>query len=407
MTWYISIPDPLVRDITFDGYGTPKGGWFVWNDRFYLYVCESNELREFSYTLSGDTLSLSFLQTVDYNARLHAAEGNPQFENVFLLLTATVEGNGESIEAVLTEMPELDAFLTSIDENGIDAARYMGQWQAKGCAANECTADVLLTLLPEGDAAASIYYQYKDKRKKRNDRTGWDALDGDGRGKMEYPSGDALYEAQLAWYPTESGVRIVVINDCEGIILRSMGEIMSFESIFLTADQMEIYLHQISNYWQSDMHLNNDVVISAYEQDENGNAVITSCYAETKRLTIPEEIDGLKIAGIGDGVFSGNMLIEQVVLPEGLQWIGNNAFQNCEKLERIEFPSTLNRIGESAFQNCTQLGSISFAHSVEIGSSAFSNCTQLVQAIFVCDDSGVSTIGSNVFVLDSAALGSL
>ncbi len=118
-----------------------------------------------------------------------------------------------------------------------------------------------------------------------------------------------------------------------------------------------------------------------YGVNEDGELEITG-YLNTSttpvNVTIPGEIDGRRIVGIGDSAFATKLNIASVTFPETITYIGDFAFTNCTSLTAINFPSKLTTIGMGAFENCTSLVSVSFPASLlSIGTGAFMNCVLL------------------------------
>jgi hypothetical protein len=81
---------------------------------------------------------------------------------------------------------------------------------------------------------------------------------------------------------------------------------------------------------------------------EDGNAIITGYSGEATLLTIPSELDGHPVAGIGDRAFEDSA-IAAIVLPEGLSSIGWFAFYNCLELVNVTLPDSVSTIGYAAF----------------------------------------------------------
>jgi|GEM_PF-3830887 len=118
-----------------------------------------------------------------------------------------------------------------------------------------------------------------------------------------------------------------------------------------------------------------------YGVNKDGELEITG-YLNTSttpvNVTIPAEIDGRRIVGIGDSAFSTKLNIASVTFPETITYIGEYAFTNCTSLTAINFPSKLTTIGEGAFQNCRSLVSVAFPASLlSIGTGAFMDCVLL------------------------------
>ena len=98
------------------------------------------------------------------------------------------------------------------------------------------------------------------------------------------------------------------------------------------------------------------------ELDDEGNLVITGAKPTADGvLTIPGEIDGVKVASIAPGAFAFNADVTEVVIEEGVTQIGGAAFDACPLLERVEIPSSVTNIGAVAFGRCPELETVVFA----------------------------------------------
>ena len=76
--------------------------------------------------------------------------------------------------------------------------------------------------------------------------------------------------------------------------------------------------------------------------------------------------------------FKENKQITEVILPAGLIGIEKCAFEKCENLKTINFPASLKTIGNYAFEGCVSLETVSFPEGLEsIGNSAFRGCESL------------------------------
>lgn len=108
-----------------------------------------------------------------------------------------------------------------------------------------------------------------------------------------------------------------------------------------------------------------------------------------RRYTVRE---GTRI--IGEYAFD-NLVLESVILPEGVVMIGEGAFVECISLRRVELPDSLLIIGDDAFYRCRALEEIDLPpHLYAIGPSAFVDCWQL-NAIDIPET--VRYIGSEAF----------
>lgn len=90
------------------------------------------------------------------------------------------------------------------------------------------------------------------------------------------------------------------------------------------------------------------------EGSGEGTGKITDVQIEPglDNLEIPGKVGPLKIMEIGEGGFSGNSNLKNVIIPEAITDIGKNAFADCSNLQNVYFdnPWTLVSIGEDAFK---------------------------------------------------------
>ena len=134
----------------------------------------------------------------------------------------------------------------------------------------------------------------------------------------------------------------------------------------------------------------------------HGMATLTKINVLVPNIIIPEQIDGMPVVDLAEGLFPDNTIIEKVVinapitklrskmfakcknlteieLPANLTVIEGGAFKGCKKLASVTLPNTLNTIGDDAFANCINLRKIIIPYSVRnIGYSAFYGCDNLV-----------------------------
>lgn len=85
---------------------------------------------------------------------------------------------------------------------------------------------------------------------------------------------------------------------------------------------------------------------------------------------------GLRL--IAGGSFQYCTSLKHLVIPEGVKEIGANAFYECTGLRTVSLPGTLERIDSYAFTLCSKLESIVIPDSVRVlGSCAFQACSSL------------------------------
>lgn len=118
-------------------------------------------------------------------------------------------------------------------------------------------------------------------------------------------------------------------------------------------------------------------------------------------LTIPGEIDGHKVLGVGSWVTKEEILpeglkrewvwgdeklgytlteqaimkekpfIREIKLPEGLEFLGGDSFGNCNNMKRIHLPDSLAVIADGALSGATDLEEIQFPPGVYVDDEAF------------------------------------
>lgn len=132
--------------------------------------------------------------------------------------------------------------------------------------------------------------------------------------------------------------------------------------------------------------------------DENGyvinNNTLYAYYGAERNIVIPEGIEGIThdtfnkagiitiqlpstLKNLGSA-FQGCEMLEEIVVPEGVEVIYEHTFSGCFRLSRVVLPSTITRIGDGAFKGCEALKEIDLPKGVQyIGECAFKNCPGL------------------------------
>lgn len=123
--------------------------------------------------------------------------------------------------------------------------------------------------------------------------------------------------------------------------------------------------------------------VFSYLNAEGADGVIISELKSeySRTIRVPSVIKGLKVIGIGEGVFEAKSVdnISKIILPEGVTAIGKNAFKDCAGIE-IVLNGALTEVGEGAFFGCDGLKQVSFAEGLkEICSQGFSGCVGLTE----------------------------
>ena len=123
---------------------------------------------------------------------------------------------------------------------------------------------------------------------------------------------------------------------------------------------------------------------------EDGNAVIwrgESMFNTSRKpavqpepegdVVVPAELDGYKVAVIGNFAFSRCPKIKSVVIPEGVREIRKYAFHFCEVLADINLPQSLESIKRLAFYGCPSLKSVDIGRCPDAPGAAFFFCDAL------------------------------
>lgn len=88
-----------------------------------------------------------------------------------------------------------------------------------------------------------------------------------------------------------------------------------------------------------------------YTLNPDGTAEIFSYSGNAESLTLPTELDGIKVTSIGYEAFRRNETLKSVTVPEGIVNIGTAAFTSCKKLEALTLPEDLELFKYTAIEN--------------------------------------------------------
>lgn len=111
--------------------------------------------------------------------------------------------------------------------------------------------------------------------------------------------------------------------------------------------------------------------------EEDDMKILTSYNGHDKKVVVPEGITSIDNFD-GDFVFQSSDEIEEVVLPESLEYIGDSAFFECKNLRKVVFSDNVYEIGSDAFGGCENLEEINLPDNLEIiAPNAFVGCGKL------------------------------
>ncbi len=116
-----------------------------------------------------------------------------------------------------------------------------------------------------------------------------------------------------------------------------------------------------------------------YEDAEGGKAyVVAGFVGEPETVTVPSEIDGIPVVGVGNSAFYNAEKLVSISLPDSIKKIDDYAFDNCYLLSEINLPEAVEFIGFYAFSDCSSLESVTLPEALtEMDSNAFARCTAL------------------------------
>ncbi|MCM1284717.1 MAG: S8 family serine peptidase [Bacteroides sp.] len=104
----------------------------------------------------------------------------------------------------------------------------------------------------------------------------------------------------------------------------------------------------------------------------DSNGTITKYLGNSKYLTIPDNISGISVTGIGDNVFKNSDIV-MIKFPDTLTYIGNSAFSNCQNLISV-YANNIEIVGNEGFYHCRNLVDINLSNLTSVGQYAFFSC---------------------------------
>lgn len=112
----------------------------------------------------------------------------------------------------------------------------------------------------------------------------------------------------------------------------------------------------------------------SYYYHKNEKEIVISSYIGTaSKVTIPSEINGCKVTALGDcdieegfvsGGFSKNKYIEEVKIPDTVEYVGQFCFNECYNLKKVKLGKNVKEIGIWAFLDCKSLKSINIPEAI-------------------------------------------
>lgn len=132
----------------------------------------------------------------------------------------------------------------------------------------------------------------------------------------------------------------------------------------------------------------------AYSENDDGTVTITGGNIVTPKLEIPAELEGKKVSAIGMNAFTGNNVITDLVIPEGVTTLNWYSFNTCRNLENVTLPDSLEFIDSWAFERCSKLKTISIpANVTRINGGAFAQNSSMTS--ITCDPANKNYVSVN------------
>ena len=109
------------------------------------------------------------------------------------------------------------------------------------------------------------------------------------------------------------------------------------------------------------------------------NKILFGYYGNSAVVIVP---DGVETIGTGAFVCAENNKIEEIILPESVDFMQESPFSCCWNLKKVVMPQTMKQLGREAFSLCSSLESVRIPEGVEeLKFNTFSGCGRLTEII--------------------------
>lgn len=116
----------------------------------------------------------------------------------------------------------------------------------------------------------------------------------------------------------------------------------------------------------------------SYALIDESRCVIHEYNGTDRIVEVPAEIDGYDVIGLNSASFFGNTWMEELIVPDSVEYLANFAMQYCTSLRRVYLPDSVSMVGGGCFAFCRSLEEIRFPAGLEmIMLMAFTGCTAL------------------------------
>lgn len=127
--------------------------------------------------------------------------------------------------------------------------------------------------------------------------------------------------------------------------------------------------------------------ITGYYSNRGNNANLDNCPAD---FTVPGAIGGVSVTSVQQGGFSGNGVIRNVVLPDGMTSIIHGGFTGST-LEYVYFPPSLQSIGSGIFSG-TKVSTMYIPSTLDVGDFGLTGANS-IKSLYLYSDGTDSSPG--------------
>jgi hypothetical protein len=115
-----------------------------------------------------------------------------------------------------------------------------------------------------------------------------------------------------------------------------------------------------------------------YNTNTDGTLTITGYTGSGGAITIPTNINGLTVSGIGTQVLFTNTTVTSLTIPGSVTNFANNAFWAALGISTVTLGNGISSVGSNMFSYCTNLSEVTLPSGlITINTSAFANCRAL------------------------------
>lgn len=116
-----------------------------------------------------------------------------------------------------------------------------------------------------------------------------------------------------------------------------------------------------------------------YSVSDDGSYITIEGFSDSGlSVTIPDEIDGIRVVKISPRAFYNKEYLTSVTIGNCVEEIGEGAFSFCTSLKSVKLGSSLKAISDEMFRGCSSLRNATLPEGLEhIGQRAFAECTKL------------------------------